>query len=72
MSKVSTNWKTIKQTPLIKNRFVEMWEDEVLNPEGRTMFWYVRRNGDFSVIIPLENDWTYLVEQYRYPVKSLT
>ncbi len=72
MNKVSTNWKLLSKKPLVQNKYYELWDDEVETPDGRIMHWYVRRNSDFSVTIPLVDECVYLVEQYRYPVGSLS
>lgn len=72
MSKVSTNWKTISKKIILKNKYLEVWEDDVLLPDGVHATYYVQRREPFSVVIPLENGMITMVKQYRYAVSSLS
>lgn len=72
MSLVNTNWKTRSKKVLVKNKYVEFWEDEVERPDGEISTYYVLRKKPFSIIVPLEKDHVYLVNQYRYSVSSLS
>jgi ADP-ribose pyrophosphatase len=72
MSNVSTNWKTVSKKIILKNKYLEVWEDDVLLPDGNHATYYVQRREPFSVIIPIENETIYMVRQYRYPVSSLS
>lgn len=67
---LQSSWKTIGQKILVKNDYLELWEDEVLRPDGGKSLYYVRRKKPFSIIIPSENDRIHMVRQYRYAVMS--
>jgi len=56
LSTVSTNWKTLSRNLLIKNRFLELWEDKVQQPDGKLATYYVRRQDAFSIIIPFDGN----------------
>jgi 8-oxo-dGTP pyrophosphatase MutT (NUDIX family) len=72
MSNVSTNWKTLSSKTLFKNKYFQLNEDEVLRPDGLTSMYYYQHRDPFSIIIPIDKDEVYLVQQYRYNVKSLS
>jgi 8-oxo-dGTP pyrophosphatase MutT (NUDIX family) len=72
MSFVSTNWKTLSKKPLVQNKYVNLWEEEVERPDGKTSLYYVNHREPFSIIIPYTDGQVYLVKQYRYTVSSLS
>lgn len=72
MSNVSTNWKTVSKKIILKNKYLEIWEDDVLLPNGNHATYYVQRREPFSVVIPLEGEIITMVKQYRYAVSSLS
>lgn len=72
MSHVSDNWKTLSSKIILKNKYMQIREDEVLRPDGKQTTYYYRDKEPFSIIIPVEGDEVYLVQQFRYAVKSLS
>lgn len=62
-------WITTKSTVDYKNPYMQVVKNEVTRPNGYTAPYYVLERPTFAVIIPLTSDgYTYLVEQYRYPI----
>lgn len=53
-----------------RNRWMKVREDEIRRRDGSTGIYGVVEKADFAVIVPVEDDSTYLVEQYRYPVQG--
>ncbi len=72
MSFVSNKWKTLSKKSLVNNAFVNLWEEEVERPDGKTSLYYVFRREPFSIVIPFEDNVIYMVRQYRYTVASLS
>lgn len=72
MTFVSTKWKTRSKKPLVQNKFVNLWEEQVERPDGKTSLYYVNRREPFSIIIPFLDGEVYLVKQFRYTVNSLS
>jgi 8-oxo-dGTP pyrophosphatase MutT (NUDIX family) len=72
MNFVSKNWKTLSKKPLVQNKFMNLWEEEVLRPDGKTSIYYINHRNPFSIIIPYQDGIVYLTKQYRYSVASLS
>lgn len=53
-----------------KNRWMTVWEDQVLFQDGSEGIYGVVDKPDFSLIVPWDGLGFYLVEQYRYPVSE--
>lgn len=53
-----------------KNRWMTVWEDQVLFQNGSEGIYGVVDKLDFSLIVPWDGSGFYLVEQYRYPVSG--
>lgn len=53
-----------------KNRWMTVWEDQVLFQDGSPGIYGVVDKPDFSLIVPWDGLGFYLVEQYRYPVSG--
>ena len=53
-----------------KNRWMTVWEDQVLFQDGSEGIYGVVDKPDFSLIVPWDGLGFYLVEQYRYPVRG--
>jgi len=51
-----------------KNRWMTVWEDQVLFPDGSAGIYGCVDKPDFALIVPFDGTGYYLVEQYRYPV----
>ncbi|MBN2344015.1 MAG: NUDIX hydrolase [Deltaproteobacteria bacterium] len=53
-----------------RNKWFAVREDRIRRRSGREGIYGIIEKSDFAVIIPIENDHIYLVEQYRYPLKK--
>lgn len=53
-----------------KNRWMTIWEDQVLFQDKSAGIYGVVDKPDFSLIVPWDGLGFYLVEQYRYPVSG--
>lgn len=51
-----------------KNRWMTVWEDQVVFPDGSTGIYGCVDKPDFALVVPFDGSGFYLVEQYRYPV----
>ncbi|MBM6596101.1 NUDIX domain-containing protein [Microvirga pudoricolor] len=53
-----------------ENRWMRVREDGIRRRDGSTGIYGVVEKADFAVIMPVEDGFTWLVEQYRYPVEG--
>ena len=53
-----------------QNRWMTVREDEVEFADGSPGIYGVVEKADFSLVIPLDGDHVYLINQFRYPVGS--
>ena len=51
-----------------RNRWMTVWEDQVVFPDGSSGIYGCVDKSDFALIVPFDGSGFYLVEQYRYPV----
>jgi len=67
---MSRPWRTITSDISYSNLpFWEIRKDRVVRPDETEGYYQYIERGDFAVAIPLiDNDQTYLVRQWRYPV----
>ncbi|MEM6522234.1 MAG: NUDIX hydrolase [Bacteroidota bacterium] len=68
MTKTKNPWKTLTSKPLYDNKWIEVVENQVINPGGgRGIYGKVHFKNQAIGIIPVDNDFnTWLVGQYRY------
>lgn len=52
------------------NKWMSVREDKVRRPSGAEGIYGVVDKHDFAVILPIEDGYIHLVEQYRYPVEG--
>ncbi|MFS2225871.1 ADP-ribose pyrophosphatase [Pantoea sp. B65] len=64
--------KTLSSTEVYRNKWMALKEDRIQRADGSEGIYSVVEKADFVVIIPLENDCIYVVEQYRYPLGRRT
>ncbi|WP_369896558.1 NUDIX domain-containing protein [Erwinia aeris] len=64
--------KTLESRQIYRNRWMSLKEDRILRADGSEGLYSVIEKEDFVVVIPVENDEVYLVEQYRYPLGHRT
>jgi ADP-ribose pyrophosphatase len=62
--------KTTGSRVVYQNRWMRVREDAIERDDGSAGIYGVIEKPDFALIIPIENDSLYLVEQYRYPVAA--
>ena len=53
-----------------RNRWMTVWEDQVVFPDGSAGIYGCVDKSDFALIVPFDGSGFYLVEQYRYPVNG--
>ncbi|MGA7508174.1 MAG: NUDIX hydrolase [Erwinia billingiae] len=64
--------ETLESKQIYCNRWMSLKEDRILRADGSEGLYSVIEKDDFVVVIPVENDEVYLVEQYRYPLGQRT
>ncbi len=64
------SWKTVKSKVAYKCKYFKIIEEDFLAPSGKTHKWHILDTNDYVVVIAKENDYFYLIEQYRYTTKS--
>ncbi|MDW7695645.1 NUDIX hydrolase [Flammeovirgaceae bacterium SG7u.111] len=62
--------KQLSSKVVYKNRWMSVREDKVQRPSGLEGIFGVVDKPDFVVIIPYQDGYVHLVEQYRYPVEK--
>jgi 8-oxo-dGTP pyrophosphatase MutT (NUDIX family) len=65
-------WTTLSTKPIYENPWIKVTEDQVLNPKGgKGIYGVVDFKNKAIGIIPIDqNGFTYLIGQYRYPLKE--
>jgi ADP-ribose pyrophosphatase len=65
-------WQTINSEVVYDNKWIQVRHEEVINPSGGAGIYGVVHYKNKAIgIIPVDNEgFTYLVGQYRYPLKS--
>jgi 8-oxo-dGTP pyrophosphatase MutT (NUDIX family) len=68
-----STWKTLNSKIVYENKWMLVHEDEVINPAGtETLYGYVASKSDAVYVVPIDEDGdTYIVQQYRYPLKQV-
>ncbi len=64
--------KTLASREIYRNRWLTLKEDRILRADGSEGIYSVIEKTDFVVIIPVQDDAIFVVEQYRYPLKERT
>ena len=62
--------ETIESRIVYENKWMKVREDKVRRPSGAEGIYGVVDKADFVAIIPIEQNYIHLVEQYRYPVSG--
>jgi ADP-ribose pyrophosphatase len=66
---MASDWETIESRIIFKNPWIELHEDKVRTPSGKTMLYSWYESSDVVVVVPFLDDQTLiLVKQYRYPL----
>jgi len=62
--------KTLSTREVYRNSWLRLREDRILRSNGAEGIYGVVDKDDCAIIIPLDGDHLYLVEQFRYPVQQ--
>ena len=62
--------KRVGTRVVYKNRWMSLVEDETERPSGARGIYSFVDKPDFVIVMPFEDGYVHLVEQYRYPVKK--
>ncbi|XXN64917.1 ADP-ribose pyrophosphatase [Enterobacter ludwigii] len=63
---------TLASTEIYRNRWLTLKEDKIQRADGSEGIYSVIEKSDFVVILPVEHDHIYVVEQFRYPLGERT
>ncbi len=63
---------TLASTEIYRNRWMTLKEDKIQRADGSEGIYSVIEKDDFVVILPVEDDSIFVVEQYRYPIGERT
>lgn len=64
--------KTLSSRTVYQNQWMSLREDSIEREDGSQGIYSVVEKPDFAVILPVEGDQIYVVEQYRYPLGTRT
>lgn len=62
--------KTLSSREIYRNRWMSVREDAIERMDGSAGIYSVVDKPDCALIIPIQNDEVFLIEQYRYPVRA--
>jgi hypothetical protein len=60
--------RQVSSRVVCQNLWMTLREDQIERPDGSTGIYSVITKPDFALIIPVERDGFYLVQEYRYPL----
>ncbi|WP_345829648.1 NUDIX hydrolase [Pantoea sp. BRR-3P] len=63
---------TLVSKEIYRNRWLTLKEDKIQRADGSEGIYSVIEKDDFVVVLPIEDDSIYVVEQYRYPIGERT
>jgi 8-oxo-dGTP pyrophosphatase MutT (NUDIX family) len=61
---------TLSSREVYRNRWVRVREDEILRSNGQKGIYGVVEKDDCAIILPIENGYVWLVEQFRYTIQE--
>ena len=64
--------KQVESREIYKNKWLTLREDIILRKNGHKGIFSVIEKDDFVVVIPIDGEFIYVVEQFRYPIKERT
>lgn len=67
---MSAEIKTLSSKVVYENKWMRVREDAIERPSGQQGIYSVMEKPDFTVVIPVQDGYVYMVEQYRYPVEK--
>ncbi|GAC31542.1 NUDIX domain-containing protein [Paraglaciecola polaris] len=62
--------QTLTSTVIYENKWMRLKEDKIRRSSGSEGIYGVVEKPDFVVILPVQDGYIHLVEQYRYPIKK--
>ncbi|HVW78293.1 MAG TPA: NUDIX hydrolase [Alloacidobacterium sp.] len=62
--------KTLSSREIYRNPWMRLRQDEIERSNGERGIYGVVDKDDAAIIIPIEDDRVYLVEQFRYPIQE--
>ncbi|QJR79719.1 NUDIX hydrolase [Alteromonas pelagimontana] len=62
--------ETVTTRKVYQNKWMTLREDEIRRQSGAKGLYSVVEKPDFTIIIPIERNDIYMVEQYRYPINE--
>lgn len=63
---------TLSSRVIYQNQWMTLKEDRILRGDGNEGVYSTIEKPDFVVILPVQDEHIYVVEQYRYPLKTRT
>jgi len=64
--------KTLKTQEIYKNKWIRLREDSILRESGEVGIYSVVEKEDFVIVLAVEDEFIYVVKQYRYPIGQYT
>ncbi len=64
------NWKTIKSKVVFECPYFKIVEEDFFTTNKKKHKYYLFKGKDYVIVIAKEKNYFYLVEQYRYTIKS--
>ena len=62
--------KTLSSREVYRNRWMRLREDEILRSNGQKGIYSVAEKDDAAIILPIDGDRIWLVEQFRYTIQQ--
>lgn len=62
--------RTLSSREIYRNRWMRLREDEILRSNGQKGIYSVAEKDDAAIILPIEDDRIWLVEQFRYTIQQ--
>jgi 8-oxo-dGTP pyrophosphatase MutT (NUDIX family) len=62
--------KTLSSREIYRNRWMRLREDEILRSNGQKGIYSVAEKDDAAIILPIQGDRIWLVEQFRYTIQQ--
>lgn len=60
--------ETLESRNVYQNKWMTLREDRILRESGNEGIYSVVEKPDFAIVIAIEGDMVYMVEQFRYPI----
>jgi 8-oxo-dGTP pyrophosphatase MutT (NUDIX family) len=70
MKKIKREWKTLNSKIVYQNPWMKVYEDKLLNPEGKEGIYGYTVKPDAVFIIAMDKESIFLLKEYRYVIKK--